>query len=99
MSIGKAQYKKTQSLGELDTACVRESAEVPVAEIYPETAEVTIPQNLRLKCTGAGTKIDRRVATGAAQVYKINVDEYDQEYRWGGAGGTAFWIDPKEQID
>jgi CubicO group peptidase (beta-lactamase class C family) len=20
------------------------------------------------------------------------------EYRWGGAGGTAFWIDPKEQM-
>ena len=20
------------------------------------------------------------------------------EYRWGGAAGTAFWIDPKEQI-
>ena len=20
------------------------------------------------------------------------------EYRWGGAGGTAFWVDPKEQM-
>lgn len=20
------------------------------------------------------------------------------EYRWGGAAGTAFWIDPKEQM-
>ena len=20
------------------------------------------------------------------------------EYRWGGAGGTAFWVDPKEKL-